>query len=46
MIPTDKIRDLIGKGGATIRGIIEQTGAKIDVDDTGRSMLPPATARA
>jgi polyribonucleotide nucleotidyltransferase len=27
---------LIGKGGATIRGIIEQTGAKIDVDDTGR----------
>jgi polyribonucleotide nucleotidyltransferase len=36
MIPTDKIRDLIGKGGATIRGIIEQTGAKIDVDDSGR----------
>jgi polyribonucleotide nucleotidyltransferase len=34
-IPTDKIRDLIGKGGATIRGIIEQTGAKIDVDDSG-----------
>ena len=36
MIPTEKIRDLIGKGGATIRGIIEQTGAKIDVDDTGK----------
>ena len=36
MIPTDKIRDLIGKGGATIRGIVEQTGAKIDVDDSGR----------
>jgi polyribonucleotide nucleotidyltransferase len=36
MIPTDKIRDLIGKGGATIRGIVESTGAKIDVDDTGR----------
>jgi polyribonucleotide nucleotidyltransferase len=36
MIPVDKIRDLIGKGGATIRGIVEQTGAKIDVDDTGR----------
>jgi polyribonucleotide nucleotidyltransferase len=36
MIPTDKIRDLIGKGGATIRSIIEQTGAKIDVDDTGK----------
>ena len=36
MIPTDKIRDLIGKGGATIRSIIEQTGAKIDVDDSGK----------
>ena len=35
-IPVDKIRDLIGKGGATIRGIVEQTGAKIDVDDTGK----------
>jgi polyribonucleotide nucleotidyltransferase len=35
-IPVDKIRDLIGKGGATIRGIIEQTGAKIDVDDSGK----------
>ncbi len=35
-IPTDKIRELIGPGGKTIRGIIEQTGVKIDVDDTGR----------
>ncbi len=35
-IPTDKIRDLIGPGGKTIRGIIEVTGVKIDVDDTGR----------
>ncbi len=35
-IPVDKIRDLIGKGGATIRGIVEQTGAKIDVDDSGK----------
>jgi polyribonucleotide nucleotidyltransferase len=35
-IPTDKIRDLIGPGGKTIRGIIEQTQVKIDVDDTGR----------
>jgi polyribonucleotide nucleotidyltransferase len=35
-IPTDKIRDLIGPGGKTIRGIIEKTGVKIDVDDTGR----------
>lgn len=43
-IPTDKIRDLIGKGGATIRGIVEQTGAKIDVDDTGRVSVASADA--
>jgi len=35
-IPTDKIRDLIGPGGKIIRGIIDATGVKIDVDDTGR----------
>jgi polyribonucleotide nucleotidyltransferase len=34
-IPTDKIRDVIGPGGKVIRGIIEQTGVKIDVDDDG-----------
>ncbi len=43
-IPTDKIRDLIGKGGATIRGIVEQTGAKIDVDDTGKVSVSSADA--
>jgi polyribonucleotide nucleotidyltransferase len=43
-IPTEKIRDLIGKGGATIRGIIEQTGAKIDVDDTGRVSVASSDA--
>lgn len=35
MIKTDKIRDIIGTGGKVIRGIIEETGAKINVDDTG-----------
>jgi polyribonucleotide nucleotidyltransferase len=35
-IPVDKIRDLIGPGGKTIRGIIEATGVKIDVDDSGK----------
>jgi polyribonucleotide nucleotidyltransferase len=35
-IPTDKIRDVIGPGGKTIRGIIEKTGVKIDVEDDGR----------
>jgi polyribonucleotide nucleotidyltransferase len=31
----DKIRDIIGKGGSTIRGIVEETGAEVDIDDDG-----------
>ncbi len=31
----DKIRDIIGKGGATIRGIVDETGADIDIEDDG-----------
>jgi len=34
-IPVDKIRDLIGPGGKMIRSIVEQTGVKIDVEDSG-----------
>ncbi len=34
-IDSDKIRDVIGKGGATIRSITEETGATIDIDDSG-----------
>jgi len=34
-IDTDKIRDVIGKGGATIRSITEETGASIDISDDG-----------
>jgi polyribonucleotide nucleotidyltransferase len=34
-IPTDKIRELIGPGGKIIKGIIEETGVKIDVSDDG-----------
>lgn len=34
-IHPDKIRDVIGKGGATIRSITEETGAKIDISDDG-----------
>src|SRR5579864_8648350 len=49
-IPTDKIRDLIGPGGKTIRSIIEQTGVKIDVDDSGKVNVAsndgPAAAKA
>ncbi|OGW54490.1 MAG: polyribonucleotide nucleotidyltransferase [Nitrospirae bacterium RBG_13_43_8] len=34
-IKQDKIRDVIGTGGKVIRGIVEQTGVKIDIDDSG-----------
>lgn len=34
-IHPDKIRDVIGQGGKVIRGIIEETGAKIDISDDG-----------
>ena len=34
-VDSDKIRDVIGKGGATIRSITEQTGASVDIDDDG-----------
>lgn len=35
-IPVDKIRDVIGPGGKTIRSIVDRTGVKIDVEDDGR----------
>ncbi len=35
-IPVDKIRDVIGPGGKMIRSIIEQTGVKIEVEDSGK----------
>jgi polyribonucleotide nucleotidyltransferase len=35
-IPKDRIRDVIGSGGKTIRWIVEETGTKIDVEDDGR----------
>jgi polyribonucleotide nucleotidyltransferase len=35
MVHPDKIRDIIGKGGVTIRAITEETGAKIDISDDG-----------
>ena len=34
-IKPDKIRDVIGPGGKIIRGIVEQTGVKIDIEDDG-----------
>ena len=34
-IRQDKIREVIGPGGKVIRGIVEQTGVKIDIEDSG-----------
>ena len=38
-INPDKIRDVIGPGGKVIRAIVAETGAKIDVDDSGRVVV-------
>ena len=34
-VPSDKIRDVIGSGGKVIRGIVEESGAKVNIDDDG-----------
>ncbi|MGL5049223.1 MAG: S1 RNA-binding domain-containing protein, partial [Fusobacteriaceae bacterium] len=39
MIPKDKIAVLIGPGGKNIKGIIETTGATVDIDDTGKVVV-------
>ena len=38
-VAEDKIRTVIGKGGATIKGLIDSTGVSIDIDDTGLIQL-------
>lgn len=38
-IPVDKIRDVIGPGGKTIRSIIEETNVAIDIEDDGRVFI-------
>src|SRR5690554_103779 len=45
-IDPEKIRDVIGKGGATIRGICDETGASIDLDDDGNVKIYAADAAA
>jgi polyribonucleotide nucleotidyltransferase len=45
-IHPDKIRDIIGPGGKTIRAICEQTGAKINVEDDGRVEIATADGEA
>jgi polyribonucleotide nucleotidyltransferase len=39
MLPTEKIRDVIGQGGKTIKSIIEKTGVKIDIEDDGKCVI-------
>jgi len=45
-IDPDKIRDVIGPGGKTIRAICEQTGAKINIEDDGRVEIATADEEA
>ena len=46
MIKTDRIREIIGPGGKIIRGIQEQTGVKIDIDDDGTVKIAAVDAEA
>lgn len=45
-VPTDKIRDVIGKGGATIRALTEETGTVIDISDDGEVRVSAADLSA
>ncbi len=45
-INPEKIRDVIGKGGSTIRALTEETGAKIDVSDDGTILIATADGDA
>ena len=44
MVPTDKIGAVIGPGGKTIRGIVEHTGATVDIEDDGTVLIGSADA--
>jgi polyribonucleotide nucleotidyltransferase len=45
-VPTDKIRDVIGTGGSVIRGLVEETGAKIDINDDGQVKVSSNSAES
>jgi polyribonucleotide nucleotidyltransferase len=45
-IPTDKIRDVIGKGGVTIRALTEETGCVVDISDDGEVKVAAADLTA
>jgi len=44
-IPTEKIRDVIGSGGKVIREIVEQTGARINIEDDGTIKIASSDAK-
>ena len=45
-IKPDKIRDVIGPGGKVIRGLVEETGCKIDIQDDGTVLIASADGAA
>jgi polyribonucleotide nucleotidyltransferase len=45
-VKPDRVRDIIGPGGKTIRAICEQTGVKINVDDSGRVAIASESTEA
>jgi polyribonucleotide nucleotidyltransferase len=45
-IKPDKIRDVIGPGGKVIRGLVEDTGCKIDIEDDGTVLIASADGAA
>jgi polyribonucleotide nucleotidyltransferase len=45
-VPREKIREIIGTGGKIIRAMQEETGAKIDIDDTGLVMIASVDGEA
>jgi polyribonucleotide nucleotidyltransferase len=45
-IKPDKIRDVIGPGGKVIRGLVEDTGCKIDIEDDGTVLIASADGEA
>jgi polyribonucleotide nucleotidyltransferase len=45
-IKPDKIRDVIGPGGKVIRGLVEETGCKIDIEDDGTVLIASSDGHA
>jgi polyribonucleotide nucleotidyltransferase len=45
-IKPDKIRDVIGPGGKVIRGLVEETGCKIDIEDDGTVLIASSDSAA